>query len=156
LLNSITDALILWSLEETDPQLGKFLTKDQILRKIEAAIPTASQFIRGNIDHHLITLSSKNNPTGREISWYKQLGQYALQYSQRQQLLYDNIEEAELFSSITDNLKLSIRAAVPQKLHNRIDDISQICHRCVQVMFERQGTALGLFIMGTSNNTVIW
>ena len=47
LLESITDSLILWSLDDTDPDKGRFLTKSEIQRKIEEAMPTAKHFIRG-------------------------------------------------------------------------------------------------------------
>ncbi len=69
ILISITDGLIFWSLEATDPEKRILFSRDEILAKIEGAIPTARKFIRGKIDERLKLLRSKGNPQGRQISW---------------------------------------------------------------------------------------
>jgi len=78
LLESITDTLILWALEDTDPDKGKLMTRDKILARVEEVLPSAAQFIRGVIDHRLSTLSSKSNPTGREIRCHRKADAYCL------------------------------------------------------------------------------
>lgn len=46
-LDAVCDALIVWALEDTDPDAGRFMTKDQILTKVEAVVPTARKFLPG-------------------------------------------------------------------------------------------------------------
>lgn len=83
LLLTLTDGLILWSLEDTDPDKGIFLTEDEIRDKIESAIPSSRQFIRGVFQSRLRILRSKSNPNGREINWHKSGNKYALRFDQR-------------------------------------------------------------------------
>ena len=70
LLESITDSLILWSLDKTDPDKEIFLTREEIQERIETAFPPSKNFIRGVLSARLIALSKKNNTAGREIRSY--------------------------------------------------------------------------------------
>ena len=54
LLESVADSLIIWSLSDTDPDAGVFMSRDEILEKVEATLPSAKQFIRGVIDARLL------------------------------------------------------------------------------------------------------
>src|SRR4029077_19383480 len=62
LLEAVTDSLILWALEDTDPDKDRLMTRQEIVAKAEAAVPSASQFMHGVIDHRLETMASKSNP----------------------------------------------------------------------------------------------
>jgi hypothetical protein len=59
LLESVSDGLILWALEGTDPDTNTLMNRAQILQKIEAAVPPAKQFIRGTLKNRLEFLSSR-------------------------------------------------------------------------------------------------
>ena len=61
LLKAVTDSLILLALEGTDPADDKFLMRDEILNKIEDALPSAKHFIRGVFNHRIESLASKHN-----------------------------------------------------------------------------------------------
>jgi hypothetical protein len=50
LLEGVTDALILWALDGTDPEKGTFLSRGEILDRITNALPAAKQFIKGVLD----------------------------------------------------------------------------------------------------------
>jgi hypothetical protein len=63
-LEAVCDALILWALESTDPELDKFLTEDEITKKVEDVIPTAKRFFRGQIAPRLIVLPKKQKALG--------------------------------------------------------------------------------------------
>ena len=49
-LESVTDALNSWALEETDPDTNKLMTASEIVEKVEDVIPTAKQFFRGAVE----------------------------------------------------------------------------------------------------------
>lgn len=118
LLTALTDALILWSLEGTDPDKDRFLSADEICAKIESAIPTAKRFIRSILHDRLGVLSSKSNPNGREINWHRRRNGYALRYEERQKLISDNIEDITLFNDFRDHVREYIRSNTPEKVHN--------------------------------------
>ena len=89
LIESVSDSLILWALENTDPDQNKFATRLGILEKIEEVLPTAKHFIRGVLDNTLEILASKGNAIGREIRWYKKKDDlFCLPYETR--LLVEN------------------------------------------------------------------
>ncbi|WP_284316481.1 hypothetical protein [Labrys miyagiensis] len=147
LLTTITDGLILWALEGTEPDKKIFMSKEDLLAKVEAAIPSARYFVRGVIDDRLAFLSSKTNPNGREISWHRKENVYALRFEERQKLINENIEEEGLFNSITDGIREHIRPLLTSKLVSLIPSITDIVHSCIESIFYRQGMALGLFIV---------
>lgn len=146
-LLSLTDGLILWSLEGTDPDRQIFLTKSDIRDKIETAIPSARKFIRGVLDGRLELLCSKSNPNGREINYHRSKDAYALRFDQRQKLVDENLEEEALFSSVNAGIREKLRLVLSPELHNRIADIADIVGRCIESMFYKQGISLGLYII---------
>ena len=83
LLEAVTDSLILWSLEGTNPDEGKFLTRDQILAKIEETLPSAKHFIRGILNTRLEHLARKE---GGELLAYNDAIQILRIYSKRAEL----------------------------------------------------------------------
>ena len=73
LIESVSDSLILWSLENTDPDKEILATRADIIQRVESVLPTAKQFIRGVLNNRLTLLSSKGNASGREIRWYRKI-----------------------------------------------------------------------------------
>lgn len=67
LLEAVTDSLILWALDDTDPDKNILRSRKEILDRIIQALPAAKQFIRSTIDARLSALSAKKNTNGREI-----------------------------------------------------------------------------------------
>lgn len=148
LLSNITDSLILWALEGTDPENGIFLTKREILGKIENALPTARYFVRSNLDDRLSRLSSKHNTTGREISWHRKEGKFALRFEERQKLIEENLEEASLYSRVSDGFRQIIQSHTSKKeILDKLDDIVEAVHQCIERLFERQGVGISLYIL---------
>lgn len=148
LLDTLTDSLILWSLEGTDPDQNKFMSEQDISHKIIEAVPAARQFITSNLKGKLQKLSSKSNPSGREISFHKKLGGYALRFDERKKLLTENAEEVRLFSSVGDEITTDIRAKLPERLHNLTPDILSAVRDSVETLFRKQGMDLGMFLVG--------
>jgi len=146
ILTVVTDSLILWSLEGTDPDKNLFMNKSQIQSKIEGAIPAVKQFLRGSLQDRLTALSNKSNDTGRQINYHRKERAYVLQHDQRQKLYDDNVQEADIISGVTDFITLFLRTQLPTKLHNRLHDVSAIVMRCVEQVFYTQGLELSVFI----------
>ena len=95
LSTAIIDSLIMWALEETDPDRGKFLNKSQIVDKIKASLPFTAHLVDSLIDRRLLVLSKKSNPTGREIRHHRKQDLYCLPYETRKKVQEDNtLDEA--------------------------------------------------------------
>ena len=146
LLEAVTDSLILWALEDTDPVQDKLMTRDEILTKIEAALPSAKQFIRGTFKDRVKTLASKGNPTGREIRWHTKDDKFCLPYETRKIVESENIEDEFLKLQVFDLYKQ--RAA---KILNGAGDIlpaqiANIATRALELTFEKEGLEIAAFL----------
>lgn len=148
LLNAITDTLILWGLEGTDPQRGLTISGKALLDKIEKAVPTAERFIRGVYRHRLKVLASKSNESGRQITWRRKDDTYSLHYEERAKLIDENIEDAALMERVSDTLRQSyILDAGTSKLKSHIELGVATCHHIIEKIFETQGLSLSLYAL---------
>ena len=143
LIESVSDSLILWALEGTDPDTGVFATRAEIMAKIEAVLPSARHFIRGVFNHRLETLSSKGNPTGREIRWYKKKDKFCLPYHTRLEVEAENTEDEHLKTQVLQEFE-----ARAQALSEDVDSsqMSRIALRSIELTFEVQGLELAALL----------
>lgn len=149
LLESVVDSLILWSLEETDPQTGRFMSRQQILEKIEATLPSAKQFVRGVLDTRIEALTKKQQTNGRQINIYKKEQKYCLPYDTREIIRKENIHDESLKINVSDGFKERAASLVADVKHDSpLDLISSLCHRALEITFEHQGLELSYFIEG--------
>ena len=151
LYEAVTDSLILWALEGTDPAKGQFMRRNDILSKIEEVLPSARQFIRGVLESRLRMLASKSNQSGREIRWYRGQDKFCLPYETRQIVEKENTED--------EFLKLQVLNLYEQRsidyLGNEksIDSkqIARITHRALELTFEKEGLELSAFLSGAQD-----
>ncbi|MCI0629010.1 MAG: hypothetical protein L0387_46410, partial [Acidobacteria bacterium] len=149
LLEAVTDSLILWALEGTDPDKGIFLSRQEILDRIEKALPSAKQFVRGVYKHRLEMMASKHNPTGREIRWYKKEDKFCLPYETRLIVEAENTED--------EFLKLQVLELFEQRATRCLEReskpldpslVAQLSHRAIEFTFEKEGLELAAFLTG--------
>lgn len=152
LLEAVTDSLILWALEGTDPDKSAFLTRDQILTKIEQVLPSAKHFIRGVMDQRLSLLSDKGNPTGRELRRYRKDGKYCLPFETRQLIERENVEDEfhtlQLVDLYTDRAARFMRADDTVSA----EAVAAIARRALNITFECEGIELAEFLSGVSED----
>ena len=143
LIESVSDSLILWSLEGTDPDRGVLATRADIVQRIEEVLPTAKHFMHGVLDNRLRLLSSKHNPAGRELRWYKKTDQFCLPYETRQLVEQENIEDESLKAHVLSDFE-----ACAQELAEDISPrtTAHIAHRAIELTFEGQGLELAAFL----------
>lgn len=149
LLEAVTDSLILWALEGTDPDEGLFMTRAEISDKIASALPTSQQFVRGVFNHRIKQLAAKGNPTGREIRWYRKSDKFCLPYETRKIATKENIEDETLKQSVMDEYeKRAARALddIGEGSNLTPNDIAPLAHRTLELTFEREGLELAGFL----------
>lgn len=69
LVDAVTDSLLLWSLEGTDPDRELLRSPDDLRRLIYQALPWAREVIDARIETRLYMLASKPECTVRPVSW---------------------------------------------------------------------------------------
>ena len=145
LQESVTDGLILWALEETNADDGVFMTRSEVLEKIEGALPTAKAFVRGTIDARLKVMSSKGGVKGREIRHYKDGDKYCLAFETRQLIYRENEEDESLKAEVTS----IFRDRASQSDGADLAELAaEICHQTLNLTFEKQGLEIAAFMDG--------
>ena len=149
LLLSVTDTLIIWALDGTDPDRGIFRTRDQILSRVETILPSAKQFIRGQIDGRLELLCKKSNSSGRTINHHKTKG-YCLPFETRKLIRQENEEDEVLKLEVTNVLvnrarnhadKLGLTEEI-----NDLEAVAEIALTTIAKTFEHRGLELATFL----------
>ena len=149
LLEAVTDSLILWALEGTDPDTNNFMTRDEIITKIEEVLPSAKHFIRKAFNHRIEILSSKGNSTEREIRWHKKADKFCLPYETRTVVNKENVEDEFLKLQIMDLYRKRARGALNDEDNSLPDVIANVSHRALELTFEKEGLELAEFLAGT-------
>jgi hypothetical protein len=149
LLEAVTDSLILWALEDTDPDKGILMRRDEILNKIENALPSAKHFVRGVFDHRIEAMATKGSPAGREVRWHKKEDKFCLPYETRKIVELENTEDEflklqvlDLYNQRATKLLGSVDLVLP-------DDVALVAHRALELTFEKEGLELAEFLSGT-------
>lgn len=156
LLVAVTDSLILWSLEGTDPDAGTFRTRDEILTRIESALPSAGHFIRGVIDDRLGTLSKKGGANGREIRFHRKQSGYCLPFETRRLIYAENTEDEALKASVTDVFRRRLIDALSSDGDTALVATAiEACHRTLSITFEKQGLEIAYFVSSNEPDSKI-
>ena len=148
LLEAVTDSLILWALDETDPDAGKLMTRADIRIKIETVLPSAKQFIREAFDHRIETMAKKENSTGREVRWYKQTDEFCLPFETRKVVTEENIEDQSLKVQILELYKYRAERILNTDEGLLPHEIVDLAHRVLELTFEQQGLEFSEFLTG--------
>lgn len=146
LVDAVTDALILWSLDGTDPDTGKLMTKTEISDKICSTVPFAKDFINTRLNDRLAHLSAKARDSGR-VRWHRQEDRYALPHKTREEIAVENAEDDNLRLAVLDSLQERITAIGSADLkEGEMEFAGEIALRALQLLFEQEGLELASYI----------
>lgn len=154
LVNAITDGLILWSLEGTDPEKNILMSEGEILKKIKESIPSAMSVIKSSLSKRLEKLSKISQSQGRPVRKYTKQQKYCLSYDFRERLKKDN--------AIDESLKLKVSEIFSLRLTDYAENIltvdevlhgAEISLEIIQKTFENQGLEFATFISNHSYST---
>jgi hypothetical protein len=138
-LETVCDGLILWGLEGTDPDLNIFMSQADILAKVEAVIPTARRFLRGQIEQRLTALTTKESGS-RYVNVYKRKGVYCLPYESRTAIRDSIVEDENLKLSLTQRFRERLLEQGGAELDASVlETIPSLLHKTLEIVFERQG-----------------
>lgn len=156
LLEAVTDSLILWALEGTDPDQNCFMSPSEIQDKIEGALPSAKAFFRGVFSHRLKQLRSKSHPNGRQIRWHKQDDKYCLPFETREEVAKENQTDEVLIARISVIFERRLNSLIDFDTEaDLVTEVIKICHNTIQKTFEKQGLEIALFVSGEEPDSPI-
>ncbi len=146
----LADSLIIFSLENTDPDEGIVKTQAEILDSIKNYIKFDPVLLHKLIIKRLGVLSS--NP--RRIQCHKKLKGYCLPYETRLQIQKKNIEDIALH----DKFKLSMESRLKTYLHGadlKVRDCVVLVEELINRIFYEQGMEFADFVLKGENQDAI-
>lgn len=153
LLESVTDSLILWALEDTDPDDGKFLTRSEILSRVVEALPSSANFIRGVIDARLERLAAKDGTNDRAVRWYRKEDKFCLPFETREIVRLENSEDELLRHDVSDAFRRRVVGSLNEDDPvTTTEDVVRACHRTLEITFENQGLEMAHFVNGNGDD----
>ena len=143
LVETVVDSLLLWALEDTNPEADKLMSREEIAEKINAILPINSIVTTDFASKRLELLSSKKNPVGREVRWHKKDDMFCLPFETRKQVEQENIEDEALRIRVKKNFESraqSVDSGVSPS------DVAKVALSSIQMTFEAHGLALAAFL----------
>lgn len=154
LLPVVTDSLIYWALEGTDPEKEIFMSYEAILSKILDILPTAKRFIKGNLQARLDFLSSKETNDSKRIRFYKARKHYCLPIAVRSAIEAENLEEEllrlDLEKGLTERTLLSLPPSVAAANIQLANRTVSVCKNALNLAFQQQGLQLASYFQDDS------
>lgn len=142
----LSDTLILYALEGTDPDKNLFKTKDDILKDIAKHIKFEPRLLYDKIDKRLQVLSGNL----KRIRYHSKIQSFCLPYETRleiqQKNLKDNALHEEFKRSVENKLKQYLRDAAI-----RVSDTLSLIESSIHRLFYQQGLEFADFILKGEN-----
>ena len=154
LLEAVSDSLILWALEGTDPDKEIFLSLKKIRESVLEALPSAKQFFTEDIlERRLDILSSKDAKGNRKVRFHRKEKGYCLPYVTRETIREENVEDETLRLKVSDvftanafEMIYEISNGADLEDFYLIGECVQICHDVIHESFLAQGLEITLFL----------
>jgi hypothetical protein len=140
-------------LSDTDPLEGRFLTRDEILLRIEETLPSARSFIRGVLDARLERLRDKANAEGRQVRYYKAGDKYCLPFDTRLIVQQENVDDEGIRAAVSDAFSRRFDAIAEEDEALLLDEVVEVCHQTLEKLFERQGLHVAQFMTDDDQDT---
>jgi hypothetical protein len=158
LLESVTDALILWALEGTDPDAGLTMSRQDVLDKISVEIPAVRRVVERRVGRRLEWLSDKRYPGGRQVRWHKRGNQFCLPYETRSRIEEENRADEALRLDVLSSFHARLSEDTAPHLDEAMQRVAaDTTLRALQLAFEREGLEFASFLAdsdGTEYSTI--
>tara|TARA_R110002124_G_scaffold42459_3_gene130590 strand:- start:165 stop:2384 length:2220 start_codon:yes stop_codon:yes gene_type:complete len=152
LLESVTDSLILWSLNDTDPDKGVFKSRAEIKEEILRSLPSAKDFIHAAFNNRLEILSKKDAPGGRVINHHRKDDKFCLPYETRKTVSEENLSDEYLKVNVSIVFADRISELMNSADDDDVDLITSLTHESIESAFEQRGLDVIQYIHDREDN----
>ncbi len=147
IVSSMIDSLVLWGLEDTDPDAGHFMDEAQVLERIKDVLPSVEHIVRPRLRRRLEWLASKQNPNGRQVRWHKADGLFCLPYETRRKIAEENSADEDLKIAVLQSIEGRVLAQKRDGLGEvGVRQATELSLRALQMTFEREGLRFSAFL----------
>jgi len=146
LTKTVADSLILWALNDTDPDQNRFMTRSEIMRSINSNIPWAKNIVGGILTSRLKELVSKGGVGGKKINYHKKDDKYCLPFETRKIIADENSEDQSVQIDVINEIcsfDILYEIDPDEKIL-----IAKVVIRTAQMFFEKEGLNCSSFLNG--------
>jgi len=147
----LVDTLILFALEETDPDLDKVESPTSIISKIKGYIKKDDALISEIVNKRLEILSKSRT---NRIQNNKQLGGYCLPYETRLKIQERNVTDKDLHASFINQTCNRVTTYLKES-EVKVRDVTSLVENILQEIFYQQGLEFSNFLLnGNSEQSI--
>ena len=146
----LSDTLILYGLEGTDPDKDILKTKEELIKSIKEFIKFDPKLLSDTIDKRLEVLSTKP----RKIKYHTIKKGYCLPYDTRVEIQNRNLSDIQLLEIFYDQTCSIIRKYLQEELVV-IRDLSKLIDEVIHNIFYQQGLEFSNYILHGESQQVI-
>lgn len=150
LVKTVADSLILWALNDTDPDAGKFMTQAEIIESIKTNIPWAKNIVGGMLSDRLKELVSKGGIGGKKINYHKKGSKYCLPFETREIIANEKSEDESIQIDVLNEICSFDSLSDVEPDSKKI--ISEVAIRTAQLFFEKEGLTCSSFLNEKEEN----
>lgn len=143
----LADTLILYALEDTDPDKGIVKTEEEILQRIRSLLKYDPKLLHPVVKKRLKTLSKKPD---RKIKYHLKLGGYLLPYETRIELQKRNIEDSILHENFKKELEKNFRNYL-KDAEVKVKDCLRLIETLLNQLYYQQGIEFADFILHSAS-----
>ena len=147
LTKTVADSLILWALNETDPDQGRFMTQLEIMESIKSNIPWAKNVVGGILASRLKELVSKGGVGGKKVNHYKKGDKYCLPFETRKIIANERGEDESVLIDVINEI-CSFGTLDGIEPDEKIL-VANVAIRTAQMFFEKEGLNCSSFLNGS-------
>lgn len=151
LMSAMIDAVILWSLEGTDPDLGILRSKSEMMKRVRDEIPAVAEMANSMISARLKVMCQKTYPGGRAINWHRSCDEYCLPHSTRSRLADDRLEDKNLRLEFVSSLELRAQGAGVSTADVEVS--VAVAQGALKRIYEKEGIEFSAFLAADERST---
>ncbi len=151
LLKTVADSLILWALNETDPDKDLFMTKPEIFDKIRTHIPWAKNIVGSMLNDRLKSLVKKDGVGGKQVNHHRKGDKYCLPYETREIIACENADDESIKLDVIDEL-ISLETVKDLSPEDK-NIVATITIRTAQLFFEKEGLKCSSYLNGANGSS---
>jgi hypothetical protein len=147
LVDAMTDALIIWALEGTDPDSGILMSRNDIRDHIVDELPAVKNLVSARLGRRLDVMSAKDYPGGRAVRAHRKEEMFCLPFETRQRVEADNIADEALRVDFRRSIEDRVGVQERDGLGDETAELAvEAAVRAIQAVFEREGLEFAKYI----------
>jgi hypothetical protein len=146
----LTDTLILYALEGTDPDKQNFKSEAQIKESIKKYLKFDPQFLDGKISERLIALTTKP----RKVKYHTGKRGYCLPYETRLEIGDRNLKDEALLNIFYEQTQETIKKYFSD-VEVKVKDVESLIERVFSKIFLKQGLEFSNFVLKGESHSEI-